>query len=248
MTDWGSDMGGLAYEGSWVVTASAHATAKSKGAYTQVVGSVSRHIHAIQINPYGSDSRGNTIVDVAIGASGSEQVIVPDLAYSTFGSVQPGDPLLLPCQIPPGTRVALRIASTVSNGTEKVSVTLYGGAGPGALPGRLVSMGVDAANCIGVPCVSGVWTELIASVPADLRGFATCIQLSSSQLFGTTLEWGVGTSGAETKIGEVGEMVARGSSFGPTRQYLPIAIAAGQRLAFKGGGSVIRVSALGVTQ
>ena len=112
------------------------ATANTKGAYTQLTAATSVRIDAVVLCLTGGSVSGlagfhTWNVDVAIGAAGSEVVVIADLVLvnNAGGSpvtVRPGI-VLLPVSIPAATRLAVRCASTNNAAaTRTVSVTLIG--------------------------------------------------------------------------------------------------------------------------
>lgn len=69
-------------------------------------------------------------LDVAIGASGQEKIIIADMPfdrdYGSGGYILPNMSEFFPIEIPAGTRIACRIASS-SGTTYAMGITLYGG-------------------------------------------------------------------------------------------------------------------------
>lgn len=110
------------------------ATANTKGAYTQLVASLASDIRAIQIVTGKTSTPATSTdwkVDFAIGASGSEQIIVPDYYVSqpttTSFIPQPVVSPIIPMSIPAGTRVAARCASAnITAGGRTLDVALMG--------------------------------------------------------------------------------------------------------------------------
>jgi hypothetical protein len=99
--------------------------ANTKGSYSQLIASTARDYAGfyIAMDVAGSTSfpTGPLMVDVAIGAGGSEQIIVPNVFFSSspgafYGSGMSG-PFRVP--IPAGTRVAARVQDTAGS-------TVYG--------------------------------------------------------------------------------------------------------------------------
>lgn len=114
------------------------ATVNTKGAYAQLVASTSRDYCGLNIQfdeGVASAPAANTIylVDIAIGASGSENAIIPNasilklVASSTFRIIIPGvvGPYFVP--IPAGSRISARAQSS-DNGasTRPIGVSVYG--------------------------------------------------------------------------------------------------------------------------
>ena len=98
----------------------------SKSAYTQLTpGTLKDYVgFALAVDAQGNASGNNLVmVDIAIGAAGSEVVILPNQMF--FVGAQGFTSDLVGINIPMGTRIAARAAS-VSNATQILGVTLYG--------------------------------------------------------------------------------------------------------------------------
>lgn len=92
----------------------------SKGSWTQAIASASTDVFGIFIYIYSNGtaaSSRNTVLDIGIGPSGSEIVIVPDLICGNASTIQTGFGVgyFFPLFIPAGSRVSVRGQSTVTN-------------------------------------------------------------------------------------------------------------------------------------
>jgi hypothetical protein len=110
-------------------------TVNTKGAYTQLIASTPRDYMGFIINTdQGNQSTGGTssngLLDIAIGASGSEVPIVTNIMVARRSSGLLQSPLSmphLPIAIPAGTRIAARTSSSINTATYRITgVTLYG--------------------------------------------------------------------------------------------------------------------------
>lgn len=106
----------------------ASATINTKGAYTQLVASTARDYAGFYLRPtFPSSGTGvqHNLFDVAIGAAGSEQVVVPNIQCGSTS--KPATPQFLGpfwVPIPAGTRVAARTQSDTASST--MGLILYG--------------------------------------------------------------------------------------------------------------------------
>lgn len=105
----------------------------TKGAYYEIVSScndIKALGIAIGINIDYARSTCYWYVDIAIGASGSEEIIIADLmltCYSTVGAVVPKLIGMLPFVIPAGSRIAVRASCTINTASDRTfDVALYG--------------------------------------------------------------------------------------------------------------------------
>ncbi|GAA2990676.1 hypothetical protein GCM10017559_08410 [Streptosporangium longisporum] len=108
-------------------------TANVKGSYVQLTASTARPIHALMVMVQGSTNThlaASYAVDIAVGGSGSETVIIPDhsVAADTNEYLQPMSPDFYPLSlsIPAGVRLAARCAVTTGSVTTPVEVAVYG--------------------------------------------------------------------------------------------------------------------------
>lgn len=113
------------------------ATANTKGAYSQITASVTSDLAGILLAFDLQGLTGGTVgavfwlIDIAVGAAGAEQVIIPNLyqmaTTATLGSFFVPFPLYLPIQIPSGTRVAVRAQCSTNVSPDRLmGITLYG--------------------------------------------------------------------------------------------------------------------------
>ena len=131
------------------VIADAGATANTKGAWAQITASTASAMKAIMVSGIrGVPGTAMTadfanLVDIGVGASGSEQVLIPNIVFQasiTTGGAT-GSPLVLsglgtlfprfippiPCDIPAGVRLAVRQQSTTTNAADRTSAyAIYG--------------------------------------------------------------------------------------------------------------------------
>jgi hypothetical protein len=106
-------------------------TANTKGSYAQLSAATARDYYGLTIvfdtlnfNP--SYTGKLYMVDLAIGAGGSETVIMPDLIFwNVWGTALP-QIVPLPIQIPAGTRIAAR-AQQDGTTNPQIGITVYGG-------------------------------------------------------------------------------------------------------------------------
>lgn len=109
------------------------ATIGTKGAYTQLIASTTDDIKVLQ---FVTAKTGNNVaidwkVDLAIGAGGSEQIIIPDYYCGSAANVgaipQPSVSLPIPISIAAGTRLAARCSCSISTaGGRTLDVAVVG--------------------------------------------------------------------------------------------------------------------------
>ncbi len=192
-------------------TCTASATPHTKGAWTQVSASLAAGSYIMYIEPASNvGARGvnsSTLLDVGIGGSGSETVIIPNLAvgYSPSGSRY-----VAPITLASPARVAVRCQGAVSS--QAVSA-VYGFApidvGP-APATALVNIGANLATSRGVSLpappsdnTKSAWVELTSAASDDFDALMVCVQGDGDTAFassGILIDVGIGGSGSETVI------------------------------------------------
>lgn len=112
-------------------------TANTKGVYSQIVSSTFADIAGIfavfdaQNTASGTTNATTSLIDIAVGASGSEVVVVPNTLLSVFtggSAIQLGGFLpYMPIQIPAGSRLAVRSQSSTNVSPDRIiGCTIFG--------------------------------------------------------------------------------------------------------------------------
>lgn len=116
------------------------AAANTKGSWAQISASITYAIGALQIvfdnqKPSGQTGSGTNLVDIGVGAGGSEVVIASNIPFimgagslnSTGGNPANCYPPLIRQRIPSGTRLAVRTQSSNSgSGSRKLGASIIG--------------------------------------------------------------------------------------------------------------------------
>jgi hypothetical protein len=127
-------------------TVAAHASTNTKGNYVELSSSTPMAADGFYVVIGGGGSSvGAQLLDIAIGAASSEQVIVPNIAFGNL-NLRHTYCLYFPVPIPAGTRLSARTQSAVSAQNVSVSVMLAKGGllVPGSL-GRCVDIGTNTS-------------------------------------------------------------------------------------------------------
>ena len=150
------------------------------GTYTQLVASSPFDAHGflVQLSVNSAGTNQSYLVDIAIGASSAEVVIVPNLLFDTgLSASYPHGVIWIPIPIPAGTRISARQQNNTTTGTLRVSVILLGGGLFGVpFAGRCSDIGTDTSASNGTVYdpggsgnTKGGYTQLTASVPHDVK-------------------------------------------------------------------------------
>jgi hypothetical protein len=159
----------------------------TKGSWTELIASTpndAQQLYVIAKNVVTSTVDTGQLLDIGIGAAGSEKVIVPDLSsgfsFQAFTTNNNNIPAWwrIPIYIPAGSRLAARQQSSSSGDTVDVSVELWGGLPPGgfvdgsgvdtfgANSGTSKGVGLTAGASAGL---KGTWTEIEDSTPNAIK-------------------------------------------------------------------------------
>lgn len=149
--------------------------ANVKGAWVQLVAASARDAHSVVLE-IGLDSGTSGIpgflIDIGIGASGSEQIIVPNLFYDQRAEFSEAVLCMfrLPLKVPAGSRLAARVQCVTASATFRVSAQLVSGEPSEDSVSRVYAYGVDTATSRGTEIdpgatvdTKGAWVQLVAS-------------------------------------------------------------------------------------
>lgn len=251
MAEWGTQGGGQAFESAGAVAASsagttvaASASANTKGAWVEITAATARDAQALLVELSAVGAMAG-LVDVAVGASGSEVVIVANLIIQRRQTA--GLSVLFPIPIPAGTRLALRLQSTVGSAsiTAKVLLVAQGIVSPPPL-GLVTTYGAATADSGGTTVDPGgtantdsAWTELSSGVNPCRWLLLSFTEVSA--LFGLSIAatWlvdvAVGAGGSEVEL--VADLLISGNPEGdmfyPSPLLLPLTLPAGARLSVR---------------
>lgn len=187
----------------------------TKGAYVDLISAANNLIdsHGVWLYLYNSAGGRDWLVDIAIGPSGSEQVIVPNLLWAQSGTAVGNVAVVyLPIQIPSGVRVAIRCQSSVASGGISAFAIFQSGQGLHAQPlGRCTTYGAATADSGGLaltePTVThtlAAWTQIAASLTNPVKKMVVAIgsgTLDATRVAGLGLvSIGVGAAASEKII------------------------------------------------
>lgn len=198
-----------AVQGGTTVTSSA--TAHTKGSWTQLDASTSFDASLLILDIAVQFQDTLYLFDVGIGASGSEQVLFPNLLVSQSTAVT--TEVFLPVAIPAGSRIAVRSQDNFGSSTSYVTGQLIAGGFANNPPYQTVTAyGVSTAASTGTTVDSGgtantkgSWTQIVASTTTTMKAMivsairntpGTAMAADYSQL----VDIGVGSAGSEQTL------------------------------------------------
>lgn len=195
-----------ASQGGTTVTSSA--TAHTKGAWVQLDAATA--FEATMLALYITVQFQDTLylVDIGIGAAGSEQVLIPNLLVSQ--SVGVTTEVVLPISVPAGSRISVRSQDNFGSSGLYVSGMLYAGGLANNPPYQTVTAyGISTATSTGVSAdaggtanTKGVWAQIVAATTTTIKALLisairSAPATSAATDYSTLYDIGVGASGSE---------------------------------------------------
>lgn len=195
-------------------TLTADSTSHTKGAYTEIDASTlaewAGFTFTLSASQSATGTDTSTLMDIAVGAAGSEVVVLENLpvGYNDYRMT-----VDVPLRIPAGVRVAGRIQGAVSSDTTGGAFIPWAGSGfTGARSYQsAVTYGADTSTSRGVTVTAdtgtndtfGSWAVIAASTSAPIQAMLVGVQMNGDSDIGITpwrLEVGFGASSSEVTI------------------------------------------------
>lgn len=233
---------GVAATTSRAIVSSAPGAANTKSTYTELVASTSRPATGLVVNICGPSN--NSIwflVDIAIGAAGSEKVIAANLALPVARAALAT--YFLPLSIPAGSRISFRIQATLV-ATIDVQVVLIHGGLQQQVYQQLIAYGIDTTTSAGTLIdggaaanTKGAYVQLVASTSRPHSGLFVMASQGYIAAFASDLnhliDIAIGAAASEKVI--LADYAIRGYQYGTeitaSALWLPIKVPAGSRIA-----------------
>lgn len=221
-----------------------------KGAWAELIAASAFDASGFLLNSaFTPASQRSMLIDIGVGAAGSETVILSNFMMVQNTSASLVDAVYIPIGIPAGSRVAARYQITnITTANLMVAVTLIGAGFLGGSPyGNAETWGATTADSGGIQVVPGVsnakgsYAEIVATTARDTNAIIICIGNSAGDyaLVGSRhmFDIAIGAAASETIL--LGNLLvmseATSDSFYPrTIGPIPCMIPAGSRVAVRG--------------
>jgi hypothetical protein len=201
----------LSTTADYITTVTASGTPHTKGSWVELTASTSQDAYFIEVNlfnTFSATTNTGVLVDLGVGGSGSEVVLVENMLAGWHGT---GAVTQFPIYIPAGVRLAARCQAVIASDTVDVGVRLSSSVRSFNRDqwqgGNVVTYGADAGNSRGTlvsaPAsahTKGSWTEIVASTTEPHSALAISVQgHSDTALSNATglLDVGFGAGGSE---------------------------------------------------
>lgn len=211
---WFEDMSQKPVNDSGAVTVTANTSAHTKGSWTELIASTSANASYLLIEVSGVAAIGAdtaTLLDIATGGSGSEVVLIGDIAVgsaATAAGTQPSFTFGVPIKVASGARLSARIQSVVTGGkTATVQISTFDMGDYSYAPTAVDVIGTSTATSVGTAMSgsSGTWVQITASTSNAYRAVVVVPSASAIALATIIPEFrlGTGASGAESEVGRM---------------------------------------------
>jgi hypothetical protein len=258
--DWWEDESRLVLD-TGSATATASATVNTKGSWVQLIASTSANssLLSIDLSQISVSNTGTaTLLDIGTGASGSETVLLSNIAAGSarsFITASSNNRLnfSVPVKIASGTRIAARIQGERASQTAVIDVATVDAGDYATAPTAVDTYGGDTATSKGASFTGTSWTQVTASTSQAYRAIVAVPSMATGGAKNNATSYvfdiGVGASGSEVAFGKVRCL---GSNVECVEVLLPYAtmfarnIPSGSRLAIRSSTSQ-DISMMGMT-
>lgn len=213
----------------------------TKAAWTEISASTAYAMQGFWVQLYAaSGAASNALIDIGIGAAGSEIVVVPNLMWKRSASSSSA-PLTayMPISIPAGTRVAAR--SQGSNATTTVSLGMIckvatsqsaNGYAKGVNHGAVTADSTGTTLTAGTANTKGSYVELVASTAERCNGLLVCVMPNAT---GTVHSVDIAVGAAASEVIVIPDFFSRcvgnTTEEGGNYAFIDISIPAGTRIS-----------------
>lgn len=198
----------------------ASATANTPGAWVQYLANnavaSTDTIHCVHLQAIGNNQAvgadNSMLLDIGIGAAGSETVIASNIAIGGAANSNGIGPFFyLPIRIPGATRVALRVRAATGSRVLTVQVIAFTGAPALSsfsyrLPTTVDTLGTNTATSTGTAMsgASGTWTQITEATTVDYQALIV-LASGPASITGASqtefrLDLGLGSAGNEQDV------------------------------------------------
>ncbi len=251
-TKWGQD--DLTFN-PYTLTITPHASANTKSVYTQIVAAAPFDVAGLLFAVQTLAGASTQLVDIAIGAAASEQIIVPNALFAAdpVGSNRALIHKFIPIFIRKGSRIAVRFQSAAAAAYFKMKVQLLAAGGFAGFqpPSKYEAWGAVTGTSGGTVATSGAantkgaYAQLIAATALTSRWVILSVGRGSIDDVATDIA--IGGAGSEQII--IPNIYSTSEGDIPGGLLLPWAVPKGTRIAARcaagGASKTIQVHILG---
>lgn len=191
----------------------APATANTKGSWIELTSSTTMNASSIVLTVQKVSAAGTFLLDIGIGASGSEQIVLSNVLVAIQNYSEDRNPsthLRIPLAIPEGTRIAARVqhSSTAEPSLYCGLMLEYGRVsscgGITTYGDNTTDSGGSSVDSGAVANTKGSWAEITSATTEDVKGLFFCISNGGNIRENYKKQWlmdiGIGGAGSEEVI------------------------------------------------
>lgn len=219
-----------------------------KSAWYELEASTDLDATEITVSAHGgSIPQFGILVDIAVGAIGSEVVVIENLCFGRRAINAGGETYNLAASIPKGSRISVRLqASSAGTVSLKLGMFLFGGPYKGHSKTYGADLSISNGTLVrsGTPSgTKGSWIEFCASTEGQVVDLRFMFQPGSNSSLTTStflVDIAVGPIGSEIVLCADIPLSASSSVdiFQPSIVYLPCSIAKGERISVRSASSI----------
>jgi len=181
-------------------TVTAGGTSHTKGAWTEIISSNAAETSALMFrvtNVYQSATNTATLIDVAVGAAGSEVAYAENIAVGGALDIV----FVLPVRVAASARIAVRSQAIIASDTATVAIDSFAMGDATTVGTTFDVLGTSTATSAGTN-TSTSYTEIVASTSQEYAAIVLVESFSASNGGNEeqTLQVAIGASGVETDI------------------------------------------------
>ncbi len=228
-------------------------SANTKGSWTELIASTAFDGSALIVNLRTPTAGVDMLVDIGIGASGSEVVLIPNAkADNGSGGAVRASQTIWPIAVPAGSRLSARLQATTGSSTCRAQVLLLGQGFAGSTPAaRVTDYGINTADSGGVSIdpggtanTKGSYAQIVASTTNPIKylvlGFGNAVN-TTRVATGWLVDVAVGAGGSETIV--IGDLHVEASASEDTPLptmfgAFPLSVPTGTRIAVRAACSI----------
>jgi hypothetical protein len=247
MSDWPVLHGPGVFETSSFLSLTCSAVADTKSSWEEVIASTKYNSDYIYIAKRHGNTSKTYLLDIGIGAAGSESVLIGDILTSLPATYNYGSQgwLTFPFRVPRGSRISARVQASSGGGGYQIYLGLLGSGflTPGGY-NKVINYGITSLGAThgtqydpgATAWTRGSWLEIVPSLSHDIKGFflAICKRNRTSLHAHWDIYTGLGSAGSEV---DIGPMLLVGTAYSscdinvPYSMFYPIHLKAGSRIS-----------------
>ncbi len=237
---------------SGIVAVAAGATAHTKGAWAVRDPAIKFDVKYMQVHFLTGSTLAEYLMDIGVGATGSEQVIISDIYFGpTYNTIRTSGVYLFPVCIPKGSQISARVQASTKDSTVNFQLMLIGAGFSNISCSKVDTYGADTSDSGGTSIdpgasanTKGAWVEITSGCLRPILGLSIAIgnQLNTARTTGAwLLDIGVGAAGSETVIIPDLGLIASGTSDRVSPYvfpFIPLSIPVGTRISARAQSTI----------